>query len=307
MSRQVDKGAETLRWAPWWPAPAVWISICFHAAALIALASFPATFPWVIAALVGNHLILTAGGLHPRSCLLGPNVARLPPHSARRHEIALTFDDGPDPHTTPQVLDLLDRYAAKASFFCIGEKALSHPGIVRDIVRRGHSVENHTRHHPIAFAFYGLGALRREVEAAQSILGSIAGRAPRFFRAPLGFRSPLLDPVLARNGLRHVAWTRRGCDGVSANRAAVLGRLVRNLAPGDVLMLHDGGSARIPTGQPAVLAVLPALLEQLATRGLRAVSLPMAFDEERCDSRVLDLDLRSADPRPLATAETCLS
>jgi peptidoglycan/xylan/chitin deacetylase (PgdA/CDA1 family) len=298
-----DNGAEAARPAAWSPTPTIWISIGIHAAALLSLASFPTTFPWVLAALAINHLVLGTAGLSPRSNLLGPNVTRLPASSARRREVALTFDDGPDPHATPQVLDLLDRYAAKASFFCVGEKALAHPAIVREIVRRGHSVENHSQHHSSAFAFYGLGALRREILGAQRILAGIAGQAPRFFRAPLGFRNPLVDPVLARSGLRHVAWIRRGCDGVSANPAAVLGRLTRNLAAGDVLMLHDGQSALTPSGQPVVLLVLPALLEQFAAHGLKAVSLPRAFAEEPCDSRFLEADLHSTEP-PLATAET---
>jgi len=304
-------GAQAARPAAWSPAPAVWVSLWIHAVALLAAASFPTTLPWVLAVLAGNHLVLGLAGLSPRSRLLGPNLARLPERSVRRQEVALTFDDGPDPRTTPHVLDLLDRYAAKASFFCVGENAAAHTAIVREIVRRGHSVENHSHRHPHAFAFYGWGAMRREVEVAQSILGSIAGRSPRFFRAPMGLRNPLLDPVLARAGLRHVGWARRGCDGISGDPAAVLSRLVRKLAAGDVLMLHDGRSARTLAGQPVVLVVLPALLEQFATRGLKAVSLPMAFDEEPHDcepdnSRLVD-DLPGSDPQPLAAAETCAS
>ena len=182
-----DNGAEASTPAAWSPTPTIWISIGIHAASLLSLASFPTTLPWALAALAINHLVLATAGLSPRSNLLGPNVTRLPASSARRREVALTFDDGPDPHATPQVLDLLDRYAAKASFFCVGQKALAHPAIVREIVRRGHSVENHSQHHSSAFAFYGLGGLRREIQGAQRILAAIAGQAPRFFRAPLGF------------------------------------------------------------------------------------------------------------------------
>src|SRR5204862_2263432 len=135
--------------------------------------------------------------------LLGPNIVRLPEAAARRGEVVLTFDDGPDPDVTPHVLELLDRYRMKASFFCIGEKAAAFPAIVKDIARRGHSVENHSNRHSYAFAFYGVSRLRHEVETAQSIVGQITGRAPEFFRAPAGFRSVLLDPVLAKRGLRY--------------------------------------------------------------------------------------------------------
>jgi peptidoglycan/xylan/chitin deacetylase (PgdA/CDA1 family) len=194
--------------------------------------------------------------------------------------VSLNFDDGPDPDVTPRVLDLLDRHHARASFFCVGEKAAAHPEIVREIARRGHSVENHSHRHPNAFAFYGMRGLRREVDAAQSVIARITGRPPMFFRAPAGFRSPLLDPVLAATGLRYASWTRRGFDTVDGNAAAVLKRLTRGLAAGDVLLLHDGGRARTSAGEPVVLAVLPALLERLAAAGLKSVPLPAACGGE---------------------------
>jgi peptidoglycan/xylan/chitin deacetylase (PgdA/CDA1 family) len=217
--------------------------------------------------------VISLAALWPRGRWLGPNLTRLPAAAALRREIALTFDDGPDPLITPQVLDLLDRHGAKASFFCIGEKAAAHPEIITAIVRRGHCVENHTNRHPLAFAFYGMSALRREIEAAQTVIAGVAGRAPHFFRAPAGFRSPLLDPVLARCRLQYVSWTRRGYDAVRRDPAQILRRLTQGLAAGDVLVLHDGTRARTAEGMPVVLAVLPALLEHIAERGLKCVAL----------------------------------
>jgi peptidoglycan/xylan/chitin deacetylase (PgdA/CDA1 family) len=146
-------------------------------------------------------------------------------------------------------------------------------------VRRGHSVENHTAHHPGAFACYGPSALRQEIDMAQTMIGTITGRTPTFFRAPMGLRSPLLDPVIARAGLRFVSWTRRGYDAVHGAPGLVLRRLTRKLTAGDVLVLHDGSPARTADGQPVVLAVLPPLLEQLSVRGLKAVSLPIGCRE----------------------------
>ena len=99
-------------------------------------------------------------------------------------------------------------------------------------------------------------------------LAAITGRSPAFFRAPAGFRSPLLDPVLASRGLRYVSWTRRGFDAVSGNSTRILRELTRGLAAGDVLLMHDR--------EPVVLSVLPALLEQVSAQGLKAVSLASA-------------------------------
>jgi peptidoglycan/xylan/chitin deacetylase (PgdA/CDA1 family) len=248
-----------------------------HVLGAIALAAQPAWWPWIAAVLVSNHLILIAAVLAPRSQLLGPNVVRLPESAAARHEISLTFDDGPDPEVTPRVLDLLDRYDAKASFFCIGEKAAAFPDTVREIARRGHSIENHSFRHRHAFAFYGTSRLRREVRDTQALIIRITGRPPRFFRAPMGFRSPLLHSVLAGGALRYVSWTRRGYDATRRDPTQVLQLLTRGLSAGDVLLLHDGGHARTHAGEPVVLAVLPALLEKMAKQGLTSVSLPTAW------------------------------
>lgn len=260
--------------------PAIRFSLGLHLGGALALVLHPGIWPWVIAALLGNHAGLALLALLPRSRLLGPNLIRLPVAAVRRGEVAVTFDDGPDPVVTPQVLDLLDRYGAKASFFCIGAKAAAHPEIVCEIVRRGHSVENHSHRHPYAFACYTPGGLAREIGAAQAAIETAAGRQATFFRAPMGFRSPLLHAVIIGAGLRYVSWTRRGFDAVHRQPVEVSRRLLKKLAAGDILLLHDGSSALTAAGQPVVLAVLPRLLERLAAQGLRSVSLPMAFADE---------------------------
>jgi peptidoglycan/xylan/chitin deacetylase (PgdA/CDA1 family) len=256
----------------WRPAPAIHVSVFLHAAAAVSLAAYPPAWPWALGVLGANHLALFLAVLWPRGQLLGPNLVRLPTPAARRGEVALTFDDGPDPEVTPRVLELLERFQAKASFFCIGEKAAAYPELVKEIARRGHSVENHSYHHRHAFAFFGITRLRREVDAAQATVASITGRPPVFFRAPAGFRSPLLDPVLASRGLRYVSWTRRGFDAVGGSPKRILRQLTRGLGPGDILLMHDSA--------PAVLAVLPELLERLSTRRLKAVSLVSACANE---------------------------
>jgi peptidoglycan/xylan/chitin deacetylase (PgdA/CDA1 family) len=261
---------------PWRPTPVIRLSFLVHAAAGVIVVAQPALWPWSLGAVAGNHLLLAAAVLWPRGRALGPNLTRLPASAASRGEVSLNFDDGPDPEVTPRVLEMLDRHGARASFFCVGVKAAAHPEIVREIARRGHSVENHSHRHPHAFAFFGMRGLRREVGAAQAVIASLAGRAPEFFRAPAGFRSPLLDPVLAGSGLRYVSWTRRGFDTVDGNPEAVLARLTRGLAAGDVLLLHDGARARTRAGEPVVLAVLPRLLERIAAAGLKSVPLPVA-------------------------------
>ncbi len=124
-------------------------------------------------------------------------------------------------------------------------------------------MENHSHTHPHHFACLGIGALRRQVADAQAILADATGLAPSWFRAPMGFRSPLLDPVLHGAGLQLASWTRRGYDTRCRVPATVLSRLVSRLAAGDVLLLHDGNGARTASGRPVVLEVLPSLLARL--------------------------------------------
>ena len=227
--------------------------------------------------MLADQLLLTAAGLTPRSALLGPNWTRLPAAAAGRRELALTLDDGPDPRITPRVLDLLDERRAKATFFCIGERVQRHAELAREMVRRGHSVENHSQRHLNYFSLLGPRALVAEIERAQDTIGITTGQHPLFFRAPAGLRSPFLDPVLSRLGLRLASWTRRGFDTVSASAEAVFSKLTRDLGAGDILLLHDGHAALTGRGVPVILEVLPRLLDSVAAAGLTPITLRAAL------------------------------
>jgi peptidoglycan/xylan/chitin deacetylase (PgdA/CDA1 family) len=261
----------------WHPTALIRVSIAVHAAAVGLIAARPALWPWAVGGLLADHALLAASGLCPRSSLLGPNWTRLPPQSAAAGRIAITIDDGPDPEVTPRVLDILDQHQAVATFFCIGDRIVAHPGLARDITRRGHTIENHSKRHANYFALLGPRALAAEIASAQDIIGSAVGEPPRFFRAPAGFRNPFLDPVLARLSLRLASWTRRGFDTVNNRPATVLARLVRGLASGDILLLHDGHAARTVGGNPVVLEVLPALLAAIKAKQLHPITLRLAL------------------------------
>jgi peptidoglycan/xylan/chitin deacetylase (PgdA/CDA1 family) len=257
---------------PYRPSPLLLGSLALHAAGIAAVAADPRRWRTVAGLLVADHLALSAVSLWPRSRSLGPNLLRLPRAAAQRGEVALTFDDGPDPRVTPRVLDLLDGAGMKATFFVIGRHARAHPRLTAEIARRGHRVENHTYTHPHLFACYPAPLLRREIEGAQGAIEAATGRRPRLFRAPAGLRNPLLEWVLHRAGLHLVTWTRRGFDAVDPSPAAIARRLLGGLAAGDVLLLHDGRAAG--GGNPVVLEALPRVLDALAARGLRSIVIP---------------------------------
>lgn len=262
----------------WTPSPFLSASAAVHGAAALGTLAVPAAWPWAVGALVVNHALLAGAGLWPSSRLLGPNLIHLPEASTRRREIALTIDDGPDPEVTPRVLDLLDAANVKASFFCIGRIAEQHPALCREIVQRGHRVENHGFAHSNAFSLFGPGAMRRDIARAQATLADITGQAPRFFRATAGLRNPFLDPVLHGLGLTLATWTRRAYDTRTGDPARVFQRLSQQLGPGDIVLMHDGHCARTPAHEPVVLAVLPRLLQTIAERQLHPVTLNQALN-----------------------------
>ena len=263
---------------PRWHTPAlVKASVACHVGAGALALAQPALWPWALGAVALDHALITATGLWPRSTWLGANILRLPPASAARREVALTIDDGPDPQITPAVLDLLDAHGARATFFCIASHAGQHAALCREIVRRGHSVQNHSFDHAHTFSLLGPRAIRRELVRAQDALAQVTGQRPRFFRAPAGLRNLFLAPVLHELDMQLVAWTRRGFDTVRRDPADVLARLTRALAAGDILLLHDHHAAMAASGRPVTLEVLPTLLKRFEQTRLRAVTLPEAF------------------------------
>ncbi|HET7868392.1 MAG TPA: polysaccharide deacetylase family protein [Burkholderiaceae bacterium] len=265
---------------PWRMPVLVKASAACHIGAGAALLAEPALWPWAVGALAVDHALIAGAGLWPRSTWLGSNLRRLPAASAARGEIALTIDDGPDPEVTPAVLDLLDAHGARATFFCIARHAEQHPALCREIVARGHSVQNHSHRHSHTFSVSGPRALAHEVDAAQDALSQVTGVRPQFFRAPAGLRNVFLAPLLHGRGLQLVSWTRRGYDTVRRDPAYVLSRLTRGLAAGDILLLHDGSVERTASGQAVSVEVLPALLQRIAQAGLRTVTLPQAMRSE---------------------------
>ncbi len=256
------------------PSPLMKTSAVLHVGAAASLA-IPGAWPWALGAVVADHLVLTACGLAPRSDWLGPNWTRLPA-AAAAGRVAITIDDGPEPSVTPQVLARLDEHGAHATFFCIGERVARYPDLAREIVRRGHAIENHSQRHPNLFSLLGPRRLASEILEAQETIGEVSGSAPVFFRAPAGLRSPLLEPVLARLGLRLASWTRRGFDTVRRDAGSVAAKLSRGLEAGDILLLHDGRAARTAAGSPVILEVLPRLLDECAAAALTAVTLRSA-------------------------------
>ena len=173
-------------------------------------------------------------------------------------KILITLDDGPDPHDTPVLLDLLDRHQTQAVFFMIGEKVRSHPDLTREVIRRGHEIGNHTLTHPQA-SFWCASPWRtwREIAGCQQVIEEVTGKKPRLFRAPVGHRNLFTHPIARALGMEVMAWNRRGYDAVEKDAAKVLARILPDLTPGDIVLLHEA--------TPIAEKVLAGVLEKVSS------------------------------------------
>ncbi len=222
-------------------------------------------------------LLLAWGVLWHNSSLFVPTLSH-GPRGQRR--VALTFDDGPDPRLTPLVLDLLAREGVKATFFCAGESARRHPELVRRMHREGHLVANHSYDHDWRMNFWNPRRVARSVLRGEAVLRRLTGQAPRFYRTPVGVKSPPQALVGWRLGLTFVGWQHSARDGgrfrLKPERVRRLGERAQG---GDTLLLHDGKWG-VPDHAPVVrqaaevyAQALPALIATLRRRGLEPARL----------------------------------
>lgn len=212
--------------------------------------------------MIATHLLVVWGTLAPRAPLFGPVLSRLP---TPRREVWLTIDDGPSAET-PAMLDLLERHGARATFFVVGTRALEQPALVNEILARGHQLGNHSLSHPDT-RFWRLGPVRVEEEIGrnQSVLTAITGQTPRWYRSVVGMTNPFVPLSLKRHGLARVAWSARGFDGVACTPERVLERITRDLAPGAIVLLHEGAA------HGHNVEILARLLDQLRVEGYATV------------------------------------
>jgi peptidoglycan/xylan/chitin deacetylase (PgdA/CDA1 family) len=178
----------------------------------------------------------------------------------------LTIDDGPNPETTPQILDLLAKQNAKATFFVIGKRAEKYPQLCRRIVSEGHAVENHTYSHPAAW-WWAMPRpfVRLEISRAHQAIASATGRPPRFFRSPVGMNNLSVHPIAAELGLRVVGWSVDACDGCPVAPSSIVTRIIRAIRPGAVILIHESGHSRHR------LITVSRLMDKLEEAGYRCL------------------------------------
>jgi peptidoglycan/xylan/chitin deacetylase (PgdA/CDA1 family) len=248
--------------------------------------------PWMIAGptalAAGVAGIAAYGAAYPRSQLFGSTVCRT--NSPRK--LALTFDDGPNPKITPKLLDLLDRFRARATFFIIGKHARECPDLLKETAARGHVVGNHTDAHPNLF-WLKPDQITVELRCCNYSIIAATGAASRWFRPPFGFRNPWVVPVARELKQRVVMWTlipgdwrATSSEWLIPRMGPIAERAQRNLnaagaangaaSMGDILCLHDGSHRQLNADRLPTLAALEHWLPRWRDLGLEFVTIDEA-------------------------------
>jgi peptidoglycan/xylan/chitin deacetylase (PgdA/CDA1 family) len=216
-------------------------------------------------AICGLLAVIGLGVVFPQIRLFGPFVCR---GSRDVKRVALTFDDGPDECSTPQLLELLGERRVKATFFAVGKRVAAHPEIAARIVREGHLLENHSYSHSNATNFFSVSRLRTELDQAQEAIRRATGVAPTCFRPPMGLSNPRIFRAAREAGLKVIGWSARGLDTKLTDSQEVVSRICRRLEPGAIILLHDGN---IPADR--LVTTVKTLLDRLRALDYEIVRL----------------------------------
>ena len=256
-----------------------WSTVCTWVALVLILTLMEHDWrqAWALMSVGGCYVVLLAvGSLTPRLDFYL--------HAARRGPtdqpwVALTFDDGPDPATTPLLLELLRRERIPAAFFFVGEAARRYPALVAQAAADGHLIGNHSDRHGYGWTVASIERLFAEFAAANQTLADLSGQPPRFVRTPAGVSRPHLAEVLRRLHLRNIAWDVRGLEGFYRNPERIAARVGRRARNGSIILLHElyYGTRCCKTRQALTTAQLT--IKRLRERGFHFVRLDRLLEQ----------------------------
>jgi peptidoglycan-N-acetylglucosamine deacetylase len=178
-------------------------------------------------------------------------------------KIALTFDDGPN-EMTLQLLQVLKKYNAKATFFCIGKNIEKHPEILEQVIEEGHTVGNHSYSHSPFFDFYRKNRLVEEIEKTNSLIEIITGKKAALFRPPYGVTNPSIRRAIEVTKHKVIGWNIRSLDGILKNEKIIFARVKNRITPGGIVLLHDTAHS---------VNILERLLQYLDENDCKVVSI----------------------------------
>ncbi len=186
------------------------------------------------------------------------------------NQVAITFDDGPDPPYTLQIRDILDRYGVKATFFEVGKALDARSDVSKALLDDGQLLGNHSYHHD---AWRWLDPRYPELRATQDVFSRQLGVCPAFYRPPHGSHTPFMARVVGDHGMTMVTWDDSAGDWATTDGALVAKRILDKVKPGSIILLHDGIDGNIGADRSVVLEALPLIIEGLRARGLQPVRL----------------------------------
>ena len=224
------------------------------------------------AAAVGVSLLggMVHGAFHRNSMVFGAVLGHLPTKS---RQIALTFDDGPNPDATPKILDTLAQYGVKATFFVLGAHAERWPDLVHRVVADGHQIGNHGYFHR-KLHFKSPSYVKRDITLGKRAIERAGSQSPQFFRAPHGFRSPWVSAIARSLGERTIGWSLGVWDSDRPGVDAIVKRTLEGTRPGSIILLHDGDGYNANGDRMQTAAALPGIITGLRDRGFEFVALP---------------------------------
>jgi peptidoglycan-N-acetylglucosamine deacetylase len=230
--------------------------------------------PWRIGLYTGilgivGAAILTTNAVLPTSLFYGI-VAYQGPQSEKL--VALTFDDGPNPPYTLQVLDILDKYDVEATFFLIGKNVEAHPEVAREIVERGHQIGNHSFTHPDLLKLSG-AQIAQEIDTTTKIIETETGVRPKIFRPPHGFRDPIVLAKAKERNLTVVEWSVMARDWKNPGAEVIADRIVKKIHNGAIILLHDGDGIVKGGDRSQSVAATEIVIQRLQRDGYRFVRI----------------------------------
>ena len=186
--------------------------------------------------------------------------------------VAITFDDGPHPYFTPQVLDLLQKYNAKASFFCVGRQVNLYGSIAKKIVDMGHTIGNHTYTHSNKFGFFGTRKVLLELQKTNITIKEVTGLNTKLYRPAFGVTNPNISKAIKQMELQTVGWNIRSLDTTKRSKKEILERITNKIKKGDIILLHDSSEKTVE--------VLEQLLLFLQQNKMQSVTVDQLLDIE---------------------------
>lgn len=224
------------------------------------------------AAAVGLSVLggMAHGAFHRNSPVFGPVLGHLPTGG---REVALTFDDGPNPDATPRILDTLAEYGVRATFFVLGAHAERWPELVQRVASEGHQIGNHGYFHRklhLKSPFY----VKRDLGLGKRAIERACAETPRFFRAPHGFRSPWVSTIARHMGEQTIGWSLGVWDSDRPGVRAIVDRTIEGTKAGSIILLHDGDGYNANGDRMQTAAALARIITGLRERGYTFVTLP---------------------------------